>query len=46
VESADYPTDRQLLSVRDSPKFNPERIWSSVMHNLTAQSQSVFVVNQ
>jgi hypothetical protein len=46
VKSPDYPANRQLLSGRDTPKFNPERIWSSVMNDLSVQSQSVFLVNQ
>jgi hypothetical protein len=46
VESPDYPANRQLLSRRDTPKFNSEHIRRSVMHDLTVQSQSVFLVNQ
>jgi hypothetical protein len=35
-----------LIGGRDAPEFHAERIWSSVMDDLTMQRQRVFVINQ
>src|SRR5882724_12432718 len=46
IESPDYSANRQLVSGRDTPKFNSECVRGSVMNDFTLQRQGVFMVNE
>ena len=46
VESADYAADSCLVRIGDAAKFNAKGIRSGMVHNLTVQRQSIFLVYQ